>query len=182
MGALRWVFAVVWALFWIGWLAAAFTTKRGRVPWAREIRIRVVILVVVVVLVRLGVFRGHRGSADPVREVVGVVVFFAGIGLAVWARVTIGRNWGMPMTQKNSAELVTGGPYRLIRHPIYSGILLAGVGTGVALDWMWLGAVLIAGIYFVYAAGVEERYLETQFPETYPAYKRATKMLVPYVL
>jgi protein-S-isoprenylcysteine O-methyltransferase Ste14 len=85
------------------------------------------------------------------------------------------------MMQKDEPELVTSGPYHLIRHPIYSGILLAGVGTAVALSWQWLTAVALAGIYFLYSATVEERYLTQQFPDDYPAYSRSTKMLVPFV-
>ena len=79
------------------------------------------------------------------------------------------------MTQKDEPELVTSGPYHLVRHPIYSGILVAFVGTAVALNWLWLTAVLLAGVYFVYAATVEERYMAEQFPDTYPAYKRSTR-------
>ncbi len=85
------------------------------------------------------------------------------------------------MTQKDEPELVTSGPYHLVRHPIYSGILFAGVGTAVALRWLWLIAIGLAGIYFLYSATVEERYLNQQFPDTYPAYKLSTKMLVPFV-
>jgi hypothetical protein len=103
------------------------------------------------------------------------------LGFAIWARVHIGRNWGTPMTQKDEPELVTSGPYHLVRHPIYSGILVAGVGTAVALSWLWLTAVALAGIYFIYSATVEERYLTGQFPDTYPVYKRSTKMLVPFI-
>jgi protein-S-isoprenylcysteine O-methyltransferase Ste14 len=77
---------------------------------------------------------------------------------------------------------VTSGPYRLVRHPIYSGILVAGLGTAVALSWLWLAVFALAGIYFVYSASVEERYLAEQFPQQYPAYRRSTKMLVPFVL
>jgi protein-S-isoprenylcysteine O-methyltransferase Ste14 len=86
------------------------------------------------------------------------------------------------MTQKDDPELVTSGPYHLVRHPIYSGILVAGVGTAVALSWTWLIAVVVAGIYFVYSATVEERFMTQQFPDTYPQYRRSTKMLVPFVL
>ena len=85
------------------------------------------------------------------------------------------------MTQKTDPELVTSGPYRLVRHPIYSGILVAGVGTAVGLGWLWLTAVLLAGIYFGYSATVEERYMTEQFPDAYPVYKRSTKMLVPFI-
>jgi len=85
------------------------------------------------------------------------------------------------MTQKEDSELVTSGPYHLVRHPIYSGILVAGAGTAVALGWIWLIAVALAGVYFVYSASVEERYMNEQFPDAYPGYKRSTKMLVPFV-
>ena len=73
------------------------------------------------------------------------------------------------MTQKDEPELVTSGPYRLVRHPIYSGILVAAVGTAIALSWLWLTAVALVGIYFLYSATVEERYLSEQFPDSYPA-------------
>ena len=103
------------------------------------------------------------------------------MGFAIWARVHIGRNWGTPMTQKDQPELVTSGPYHLVRHPIYSGILVASVGTAVALSWFWLIAVGLAGVYFLYSATVEERYLTEQFPDTYPLYKHSTKMLLPFI-
>jgi protein-S-isoprenylcysteine O-methyltransferase Ste14 len=65
---------------------------------------------------------------------------------------------------------------------IYSGILVAGVGTAVALSWLWLIAVALAGVYFVYSAKVEEHYLTERFPDAYPVYNRSTKMLVPLIL
>ena len=182
MRAVELVFAVGWAAFWLYWLVAAFSTKRGRVRWSRELRIRAVIVVLVILVVRLGVFRdrpsqhrsvARRRRARPLRPRVGV----RDLGPC-----HIGRNWGAPMTQKDEPELVTSGPYRLVRHPIYSGVLVAGVGTAVALSWSWLTVVGLAGVYFVYSATVEERYLTEQFPDTYPVYKRSTKMLVPFIL
>ncbi len=181
MSTVERIFAVGWAVFWLYWLVAAFSMKRGHVPWSRELPIRAVILVVVIVLVRLGAFRGHSHTTDPWRTGVGLVLFALGLGFAIWARIHIGRNWGTPMSQKNEPELVTSGPYHLVRHPIYSGILLAGVGTAVALSWRWLTPVAIAAIYFFYSASVEERYLTEQFPDDYPAYKRSTQMLVPFI-
>ena len=175
------VLAVGWAAFCLYWLVAAFSMKRGRVPWSRELGIRAVIAVVVIVLLRVGAFRGHALSTDPWRAGLGLALFSLGLGFAVWARVHIGRNWGTPMTQKDEPELVTSGPYHLVRHPIYSGILGAGVGTAVALSWLWLTGVALAGVYFVYSATVEEHFLTEQFPDAYPAYKRSTKMLVPFI-
>ena len=181
MRAVELVFAVGWAAFWLYWLAAAFSTKRGRVSWSRELRIRAVIVVGVILLVRLGAFRGHGLDTGPWRAGVGLVLFALGLGFAISARMHIGRNWGAPMTQKEEPELVTSGPYRLVRHPIYAGILLAGAGTAVALSWLWLTAVVLAGVYFVYSATVEERFMTQQFPDVYPVYKRSTKMLVPFI-
>jgi protein-S-isoprenylcysteine O-methyltransferase Ste14 len=182
MRAVEVVLAVGWAAFWIYWLLAAFSVKRGRLAWSRELRIRAVIGVLVIVLIRLGAFRDHGLNSDPWRALVGLVLFAVGLGFAIWARVHLGRNWGSPMSQKNDPELVASGPYRLVRHPIYSGILVASIGTAVALSWAWLIAVALAGVYFVYSAIIEERNLTEQFPDTYPAYKCSTKMLVPFIL
>ena len=176
------VFAIGWAAFWIYWLVAAFSMKRGRVPWSRELRIRAVIVVLAILLIRLGAFRSSGLNSGPVRAGFGLVLFGLGLTFAIWGRLHIGRDWGTPMSKKDAPELVTSGPYQLVRHPIYSGILLAGVGTAVALSWTWLIAMVLAGFYFVYSATVEERYLTEQFPDTYPMYRRSTKMLVPFIL
>jgi protein-S-isoprenylcysteine O-methyltransferase Ste14 len=181
MHAVELVFAVGWAAFWIYWLIAAFSMKRGRVQWSREVRFRLVIVVLVILFARIGVFRHHGLNTDPWRAGIGLVLFALGLGFAIWARLHIGRNWGTPMTQKVNPELVTSGPYHLVRHPIYSGILVAGVGTAIALSWLWLIAVGLVGAYFIYSATVEERFMGEQFPDTYPAYKGSTKMLVPFI-
>jgi protein-S-isoprenylcysteine O-methyltransferase Ste14 len=181
MDVIKTVFGVGWAAFWLYWLIAAFSMKKGHVPWSRELVIRAMVVAVVIVLIRIGALRGHSVNTDAWRAGLGLVLFALGLGCAIWARVNIGRNWGTPMTEKLEPELVTSGPYRLVRHPIYFGILVAGAGTAVALSWQWLIAVALAGIYFVYSATVEERFLAEQFPDTYPTYKHATKMLLPFI-
>jgi protein-S-isoprenylcysteine O-methyltransferase Ste14 len=110
------------------------------------------------------------------------VVFLLGLALAVWARVYIGRNWGMPMSEKVDPELVTSGPYRSVRHPIYSGIILAMIGTTIGVSLYWLVAVVVMGAYFLYSAVVEERSMGRLFPGAYPEYKRSTKMLIPFII
>jgi protein-S-isoprenylcysteine O-methyltransferase Ste14 len=181
MHAVELVFVIGWAGFWIYWLVAAFSMKRGRPAWSRELRIRAVVLVLALLLVRSGTLRDHGLNLDPWRTGLGLILFVAGLGFAIWARVHIGRNWGTPMSQKNEPELVTSGPYHLVRHPIYSGVILAGVGTAVALSWQWLIAVALAAVYFAYSATVEERNLTAQFPDTYRAYRRSSKMFIPFI-
>jgi protein-S-isoprenylcysteine O-methyltransferase Ste14 len=144
--------------------------------------VRLVFFVIVVLLGRSGAFRGHHHVvSNAVLQGVGLGLFLCGLGLAVWARFYLGRNWGTPMSEKVDAELVTTGPYRYVRNPIYSGLILAAIGTAVAVTWYWLLAAVFMGAYFTYSAIVEERIMERLFPNDYPAYKRSTKMLIPFV-
>lgn len=179
--AVDFVFLVGWVVFWLGWLGAAARTKPGQVQFGRAAGIRLVILVVVLVLIRVEALEGHAQNHGPWTAGVGLALFFAGLAVAVWARVHLGRNWGTPMTQKADPELVTSGPYRLVRHPIYSGLILAMIGTAVAIAFYWLVLVALLGGYFVYSATREERYMTERFPDAYPEYKRSTKMLVPFL-
>jgi protein-S-isoprenylcysteine O-methyltransferase Ste14 len=180
MSALKASITIAWVLFWIYWLISAAGAKGG----TRTRRTRPPgLLIVALGFVLLRVFRaGSLAVHDPILQIVGAILFASGLGLAVWARIYLGRNWGMPMTQKDEPELVTSGPYRLVRHPIYSGILLAMLGTSLATEIYWLIAVVVLGAYFIYSAQVEERIMTTSFPSAYPSYRSRTKMLIPYVL
>ena len=135
------------------------------------------------VIILFRVFRdGSLSVNSPVLGAMGTVVFASGIALAVWARIYLGRNWGMPMTQKAEPELVTSGPYRFVRHPIYSGLLAGVLGTALATNLIGLIIVAALAAYFYYSASVEEKNLTATFPSAYPAYRARTKMLIPFVL
>jgi protein-S-isoprenylcysteine O-methyltransferase Ste14 len=175
------VIFAVWVAFWIYWLAASIGVKAGQTQWTRFAGARIGVILVILLLVRGRVFKGHAAITDPWLEGIGLAVFLLGLALAVWARVYLGRNWGMPMSQKDDPELVTTGPYRRVRHPIYSGIILAMIGTAIAVSVYWLVAVALLGAYFIYSAIVEERFMARRFPDSYPEYKRSTKMLIPFI-
>jgi protein-S-isoprenylcysteine O-methyltransferase Ste14 len=169
-----------WGAFWLYWLIAAATAKSG--PRNRRSRPAAGLIIVAFLLVRV-----VRGSSSlEVHslgvQIAGLVLFAAGLGLAVWARIYLGRNWGMPMTEKDEPELVTSGPYRFVRHPIYSGILRAILGSALATSLYWLIGLLALGIYFAYSARVEERLMTSSFPSAYRSYQAHTKMLIPFVL
>jgi protein-S-isoprenylcysteine O-methyltransferase Ste14 len=174
------IIGVGWAVFWLGWIAAAFTAKSGRSRWGHFAGSRVVVVVVILVLSRTSGFR-HPASHDIALAVVGLVLFAAGLAVAIWARVHLGRNWGMPMSEKDDPELVTTGPYQWIRNPIYSGLILALIGTALAVSLEWLLLVVVIGGHFVYSAVMEQRTMTEKFPDTYPAYRDSTKMLIPFV-
>ncbi|HEY7014516.1 MAG TPA: isoprenylcysteine carboxylmethyltransferase family protein [Streptosporangiaceae bacterium] len=182
MRAVDVVIPLCWLAFWVYWLVAATGAKAGQTRWTRFAGIRVGVILVVLLLLRVGVLKGHVATDNPWLQGVGLAVFLLGLALAIWARVYLGRNWGMPMSQKVDPELVTAGPYRRIRHPIYSGIILAMIGTTIAVSLYWLVAVVLIGAYFLYSAIVEERSMARLFPDSYPEYKRSTKMLIPYII
>jgi protein-S-isoprenylcysteine O-methyltransferase Ste14 len=180
MHTLRTAVDITWIVFWIYWLGSAFGVKEGRGS-RRRIPLTGLTGLSVVVLVRF-LRGGSLAVRSPVLGAIGTVVFALGLALAIWARVHLGRNWGMPMTEKAEPELVTSGPYRLVRHPVYSGLLTALLGTTLVTNLIGLIIVAILCGYFYYCASVEEENLTAAFPTAYPAYRAGTKMLIPFVL
>lgn len=180
MTTLKTAIGIAWIVFWVYWLGSAVGAKESQ-PSARRIPLFGITAISVAVLIRV-LRHGALAVNSPVLGAVGTALFVAGIGVAIWARVYLGSNWGMPMTQRQEPELVTSGPYRFVRHPIYSGLLLAFVGTALATNFIGLIIALVLGAYFVYSATVEEKNLAAAFPATYPAYRAGTKMLIPFVL
>jgi protein-S-isoprenylcysteine O-methyltransferase Ste14 len=178
--ALKTAVALIWIPFWIFWLAAATRANASR-PGRRWRPVGGLTLIGVLVIVR--VFRtGSLSVNSPVLGVIGAVVLVSGLGLAIWARVHLGRNWGMPMSQREEPELITSGPYRWVRHPIYTGLLLGVLGTALATSLVGLiVAVVLCGVFY-HSATVEERNLTAEFPTAYPAYRASTKMLIPFIL
>lgn len=177
-----------WVAFWVYWLAASLSAKASRGRWGSFAGARVLLIVVVAYLIRSnwggggGLRTGHGTAlAGPVLEGIGLALWVAGLGLAIWARLYIGRNWGMPMTQRQEPDLVTTGPYRFIRHPIYTGIITAMIGTALATTVFGLIVVAILATFFIFSATREERFLAGEFPDTFPAYQAKTKMLIPFV-
>jgi protein-S-isoprenylcysteine O-methyltransferase Ste14 len=177
--SLRIAIYVAWGVFWAYWLVSAFGAKK-RVG-GRRFGARIPIIVLAVVLAKV-VPVNSLAVHSPALKGIGVVLFATGLGLAVWARIYLGRNWGTPMTQKVEPELVTTGPYRLVRHPIYSGILLGFAGTALAINGYWAIIFGVCLVYFIYSARVEEGIMTRAFPATYPSYRARTRMLIPFVL
>ena len=180
MNPLKLAIGYAWLIFWIYWLVSAASSKQSvSGGW----RTRLTGVTAVGVFVIAGVLRGGSLAVHSViLTAIGVLLFACGIALAVWARLHLGRNWGMPMTQRAEPELVTSGPYRFVRHPIYSGLLTAVLGTALVDNLLGLIVVAVLVAYFYYSGTVEERNLTATFPRAYPEYRGRTKMLIPFLL
>ena len=183
------VISFCWMLFAVIWLLAAFATKKTVYKESRVQRLRYIIPLL------LGWFllaKGRRLS-DPLNHRViphvdalawiGAVLCIAGLIFCVWARFTLGRNWSGVVTLKRGHELITSGPYALVRHPIYTGLLTMFVATVIVLGHI---AGLIAVPFVFVSFWVKLRYEETlmlkKFPNEYAAYQQRVKRLVPFVL
>lgn len=171
-----------WIAFFIAWSVLAMvyggSAQRSFSPAARVLRL------LMLVAFFLGIYYGQRlqpfGEYAANVAVAGAALCVLGLLFAIWARVALGRSWGMPMTIHADPELVTSGPYRYVRHPIYTGLSAMLIGTSLVYPVAALPcAATIA--YSVYSARREERDMEQRFSESYREYKRKSKFLVPFV-
>jgi protein-S-isoprenylcysteine O-methyltransferase Ste14 len=113
----------------------------------------------------------------------GLLITLVGLAFAIWARVHLGKNWsGMP-TIREEHTITRTGPYRLVRHPIYSGILLGLTGTAIGIGYLviFFCIILVFGL-FVIKFRMEEKFLEEEFGEEYARYKREVKALIPFLI
>jgi protein-S-isoprenylcysteine O-methyltransferase Ste14 len=113
----------------------------------------------------------------------GAVLALVGLGFTVWARLHLGRNWSGIVTVKQGHELVTSGPYAFVRHPIYSGLLLAFAGSALARgEWRGIVAVALVLASLWRKLRMEERWMREQFADAYVHYARRVAALVPHLL
>ena len=185
----EWFFPVLWAAFLIYWQVKAVDTKTTQSiePAASRI-VRALTFVIAVVLlstkrIPLSWLYGQLWPQGLWPFWVGAAVFVGGLLFAVWARVHLGRNWSRSVTIKQGHELIKSGPYAVVRHPIYTGILTGFLGTAIALSEV-RGFLVFALIFYILwrKLSMEEQWMRAQFGETYTEYAKQTAALVPYVL
>ncbi len=179
---------VAWLLIGVIWLAAAFTNKQtARRQPVGSLIVHTLLLGLVFNLVFNDLFgRGVLGarflSDSAAARWMGFVVTVAGIALAIWARFSLGRNWSGTVTVKHDHELVRYGPYSLVRHPIYSGLSLALLGTVLAIgEVRGLLALALLVFEFKRKSLMEERFMIEQFGSEYVEYRGEVKALIPFV-
>jgi protein-S-isoprenylcysteine O-methyltransferase Ste14 len=113
----------------------------------------------------------------------GVGLTMIGCAFAIWARITLGANWSGHATVKAGHELITRGPYAVARHPIYTGLLTACMGSAIAYgEWRCLVGLVMVTLAFAVKIGQEERLMLETFPQAYALYRQRVKALIPGVL
>jgi protein-S-isoprenylcysteine O-methyltransferase Ste14 len=179
-----------WAVFIAYWLWSARNIKRNaqREPlWLRVLAYWLP-LMIAVLLLGPGEWFGHmliRENFVPHSNLVGIMgVGFAivGVALACWSRHILGRNWSSVVVVKEDHELIQRGPYRYVRHPIYTGLLMLFFGNALIVgDWRGLIAVAIVFVSFWRKLRLEEQWLAAHFGQSYVKYVKETKALLPWV-
>jgi len=186
-------YAPLIALIWIAWfvywqVAAAGAKRNSRRESGWSLALHAMPLVVAVALVAAPrLWDGWLMDRFLPRGLslywFGLTLLILGLGFAVWARRYIGRNWSGTVTVKQDHELIRTGPYALVRHPIYTGILLGFLGTAVSLgQWRGLLAVALALLAFLLKIRLEEKWMTETFGERYVQYRKEVKALIPFVL
>lgn len=177
-----------WLVYWFAPVRSAKATARQETAHSRLTYLVPLLLAFALLWLRrspIPVFNGRFVplAAWPVCAAIGAVLALAGLLFTVWARVHLGTNWSAVVTVKEGHELITSGPYRIVRHPIYTGLVLTLVGQALALgEWRGLAAVVLAIWAFWRKLNIEERWMLGQFGREYEAYSRRVAALIPFLL
>jgi len=185
----RTIISSCWGAFFIVWILAAIFTKRTVYRESGAERLRYIILIVIGWYL---LFRGGRLSYpfnvhiiphnDPIL-VAAAILCLCGLSFCLWARAVLGRNWSGTVTLKENHELMVRGPYRLVRHPIYSGLLAMLIATVVQQGHIAgiIGLILVFTSFWIKLSS-EEELMRKQFPAQYPAYEQRVKRIIPFIL
>jgi len=178
-----------WLVFVAVWVIAALSTKRTVYRETQAQRLRYWVLLAIACFLQ---FYGRRLPYPlnvrilphlALNAWAAAVLCVIGLAFAIWARVTLGRNWSGVVTLKEKHELVERGPYRFVRHPIYTGILTMFFATALAQGYLsgFVGTLLTFASFWI-KLGREEELMLQQFPERYRAYQQRAKHIIPFVL
>lgn len=183
------LFAAIWLSYVAYWWAMSTNvkvTERNESAASRLARVVAMVCAVALLSLRtvpLPLLNGRFLPFGAVWFWSGAAITAGGLLFSVWARRHLGKNWSQAVTVKEGHELITSGPYALVRHPIYTGLLLGFIGSAVARgEWRGLLAVALVFGALWHKLRLEEKWMRAQFGEPYEAYSRKVAALVPYII
>jgi protein-S-isoprenylcysteine O-methyltransferase Ste14 len=175
---------VVWLLYWAWAALNAKTTQRRESLTSRLSHILPLLVgawLIFAPRLRWGWLSTPLLPATPARYLLALVLVAFGFGFSVWARVHLGRNWSAAVTLKHAHELIRSGPYARVRHPIYTGLLVAFLGSAIACgEARALLGVAIILFAFVRKLRIEETLMCATFPAEYARYRAEIPALLPF--
>jgi protein-S-isoprenylcysteine O-methyltransferase Ste14 len=181
----QWI-QLCWITLGLYWLASAFNRKvtKKRETYFQRLWYTLPLIVAFYFLFRPEAHYGLLGTrfvpAGPVSEWLGVGIAAAGVAFAIWARWHLGSNWSGVVTLKEGHELIRTGPYRTIRHPIYTGMLIGLFGTLVTVgEVRGIIGLSIALWSFYMKAHREESFLAQEFGPAFAEHRRKTGKFLP---
>ncbi len=179
---------LAWAAFLLYWFVMAFRVKRTvrRQSVASRLGETLGVMAAFILIWSDNPVWGPLESRFVPRGlawvVVGAIITWIGVAIAIWARTILGGNWSSAVTVKQGHTLVRTGPYTVVRHPIYSGLILALLGTALAIgEWRALLAVLVFFLTFWVKSRTEERFMTEEFGREYEDYRRGTSAIIPFI-
>jgi protein-S-isoprenylcysteine O-methyltransferase Ste14 len=188
----RWLFTSLFVLMWGGWFTLwnvmAHSVKEAAQSENAVSRLsHVVPLLVAAYLllapIPLPPLNDRFAPLALWTATLGAALTFAGLAFSIWARFVIAGNWSSYVELKRDHELIVEGPYRWVRHPIYTGLLLAFVGSALAVgEWRGVLAVAIVAASFWRKLRLEEAVMRRQFGEAYARYAERVPALIPFVV
>ena len=124
-----------------------------------------------------------KGGKTPQVFFIGICILLSGMGLRYWAVATLGKAFRTTIETDAGQQVISSGPYHLIRHPSYAGWLLICIGYGIAVQsWLSLAvAVLVPLVALLYRISIEEKVLVSVFGPRYLEYQQRTKRLIPWI-
>lgn len=123
----------------------------------------------------------NYAPVSPALSILGLLIFGIGIVFFVAARHTLGRNWSQVVSAKQEHELITSGPYNVVRHPMYSAGLLACLGAAIVVGGPFVFMLITLLPIFIWRVGAEDKLMTAQFPSQYPGYMQRTRALIPLI-
>ena len=185
----KYVFVLLWIIWAFYWLAVAKNTKsNARKETIASRASHFVPLAIAAVFLWFPLNPNSLLTSKFVQKSgtlwwIGLFCTIAGLFISVWARRYLGKNWSAAVTVKQEHELVRSGPYKLVRHPIYTGLILAFFGSVIASgEWRGLIALLIVVYTFWRKLKHEEHWMLQTFGLEYLAYRSQVKALIPFVI